>query len=606
MVFHRFARIAPESVREDGRIDMLASTDAAVSWGDWREVLVHEREAIDTTAAASLLLNHKSDQVAGVLRDITANGREMIAVAEIDEDARLSSGVSVRKAVASGALRGVSIGYDYSADDVEWDRETRTATVKRWRLLEISLTPIPADKGASVRSLPEFLQDSPTTPDAPAAKKERSMSTEAQGEQPAVNAAAAEAAPATVNVDPVAAVREAVAFARSHGLDPVAAIDKSMDQLKDEVIAMRQSEREKPQGIIVTRDAGDKQIERLGDQLAARFVSGKQDAPAISGRELIERCAAIDGQSLRDVRAARYCLATLRERSAANKSTASFAVLMDATANKVLTAGFASYQGVWNIIATVKDAEDYKLHSHVGVASGSLAENPEGEAASELIQREGSYNSRVKRYTGTLSLTPEGIVNDPLDEVLRSFYRTGYIAAKTIDKQVLGAIVNATWTHDTTASAALGTAGNFDKVRADFKRKLSPAGETMDNDPKILLVDPSLRYSADIATGALYGVGTGGNGMVGSNAARSMTVVDSTLLGGTATDYYLLGDPMIVDTVALEFLRGHGRVPTITAYDPGPSAGVRLLMELPFAATIATHADSASATRITGIQKATA
>jgi len=603
MVYHRFARIAPDAVREDGHISMVASTDAPVSWGDWREVLSHAPGAVDSSAAATLLLNHRADQVSGVLRNIEARGGSLIAEADIDEDARLPTGVSVRKAVASGALRGVSIGYDYDRSDVEWDEKSRTATVRKWRLLEISLTPIPADKGASVRSLPNYLNQ---------IHKEKPMNDETT----VADDQGAHATVTTPAVDHVAHARAAAAFAISHGLDPIDSIGRSMDDLKDMALsrhlaataeANKETEANKVTAPVrVTRDAGDKQIERMVDQMVSRFVSGKQDAPAISGRDLIERCAAIDGNATRDLAAARYCVATLRQRDAANKTTASFATLMDNTANKLLEAGFATYQGIWNTICTVKDAENYNLHSHVGVAAGKLTDNPQGDAAAELIQREGAYNSKLKRYTGTLSLTPEGLVNDPLDEVLRSFYRTGYIAARTIDHAAVAAIVGATWTHDTTTSAALGTAGNFDKVRAAFKRKLSPSGETMDNDPKILLVDPSLRYSADIATGALYGVGTGGNGMVGSNAARAMTVVDSTMLTGTATDYYLLADPMIVDTVALEFLRGHGRVPTVTSYDPGASGGVRLLMELPFAATVATHVDSAGNTRITGIQKATA
>ena len=401
--------------------------------------------------------------------------------------------------------------------------------------------------------------------------------------------------------------REVIAFARSYGIDADAVIGKSMVEAKEMALARAAeivAEHKKPQDVAVTRDAGDKKIEHFAE-IMVRAAEQGQPLP-FDGRDLVDQCARMDGVEKNGSQAARYCIDSLKGRNAANKTTASFAVLMDNTANKVMLSGFNAYVPIWNLLCTVKDSMDYKVHSHVGVAAGRLTENPQGEAAAELIQKEGSYNSQLKRFTGTLSLTPEGLINDPLSEVVNTFFRTGYIAGRTIDVRLIAAIEAATWTNDTTTSAALATAGNFDKVRSGFKKKLSPSGENMDNDPKILLVDSTNRYAADIATGQLYGVGTGGNGMVGSNAARSMTVVDTSLFAGTATSYYLLGDPRIVDTVTLEFLVSHGRVPTITSYDAGASGGVRLLMELPFETTVATHTDSAGNARITGMQKATA
>jgi hypothetical protein len=116
-MFTRFARIASGDAKEDGTIRMVASTAEAVDWGGGREILLHDPENIDMSAATGLLLNHDRSMVSGVLRDLSADGKELTGSAVIDEDARLSSGVSVRKAVASGALRGVSIGYSYGEDD---------------------------------------------------------------------------------------------------------------------------------------------------------------------------------------------------------------------------------------------------------------------------------------------------------------------------------------------------------------------------------------------------------------------------------------------------------------------------------------------------------
>lgn len=600
---YRYVRMddAAPAMADDGSIKMVASTDAPVPMGDWREALSHADGAVDMSAARALLINHKPDQIAGTLTLTAVDGRECQAEAKISEDARMQSGISVLDAVRSGALRGVSIGYSYDHKDAEWDRETRTLTVNRWRLLEVSLTPIPADAAASVRALPIEYQSEP--PACPAGKKGSRMSEDAKPE-PGVDLAAAET---KAREAAISEARECVAFARSYGIDADQVIGKSMAEVKDMALARaKELLAAKPAETVVTpvkvvADEADKFSRAVADSFAANSNTRFQ------GGLIARKCAAFDGlRTEDDYAAARHCIQSLKFRDAANKTSASFATLLDNTAHKQLLDGFRSYKGIWQTICTVKDAQDYNLHRHLAVGIGRLTENPEGVAANEILQAASGYNSQLKRYTATLSLTVEALVNDSLSELMRSFMSTGYISARTIDREAVTAITGATWTNDTTASAPLGTAGNFDKVRADFKGKRGPTGETMENDPAILLVDPSLRYAADLATGALYGVGTGGNGMVGSNAARSMTVVDSSFLSGAATTYYLLGNPNSgVDTVTLEFLRGQ-RVPMISNYDSGPSGGIRMLIELPFAATIATHVDSAGNTRISGVQKATA
>jgi hypothetical protein len=91
-------------------------------------------------------------------------------------DARMPSGVSVADAVDFGALRGVSIGYSYASRDCSYDEATGTLTVNKWRLLEVSLTPTPADTTGQVRSLPTLPttgKDNPMTlPASPAVRED--------------------------------------------------------------------------------------------------------------------------------------------------------------------------------------------------------------------------------------------------------------------------------------------------------------------------------------------------------------------------------------------------------------------------------------------------
>lgn len=139
-----------------GDVQVLASTAAPVSFGSYREILSHAPDACDTKACRSLLINHDPNQIAGSVSNFSFDGTRCVLSARIHNDARMQSGPKVRDLVKDGTLGGVSVGYTYDSErDADWDDQTRTLTVRNWRMLEASLTPIPRDADAQVmRSLP--------------------------------------------------------------------------------------------------------------------------------------------------------------------------------------------------------------------------------------------------------------------------------------------------------------------------------------------------------------------------------------------------------------------------------------------------------------------
>lgn len=605
-IFRRYVRIDEQgSLGDDGIVRMTASTDDAVQMGDWSESLSHDDGAVDMSAARALLVNHNPDQIAGMLSMCQVNGRECVAEAQINTDARMQSGITVIDAVRSGALRGVSIGYSYSRSDCTFNRESRVLRVNKWRLLEVSLTPIPADPAASVRSLPF---DETTQANDGQEEEHRMSDTNAKPDLPGLDKAAIETEARAASIKQV---REVAEFARSFGIDPVEVIGKSIDEVKDIALENARSalaEKAAPKAevkVSVRADAADKWMDQASENIT-RY----------STEQLLRQCAQYNGERVDDLSVHDLSSRAIRRlsftRDAANKSTDSFSVLLGNTANKQLMNGFDRYTPIWDTFCTVKDATNFNTHNHVGVSTGRLVETPENVAYPEMDQVEGSYSSALAKWGATVSVSYEALVNDELGEIMRSFTRAGYAAGRTIERQVFYRLLNATWTNDTTTSVALGTAGNLDKVRAGLKGKLSPAGEKMELDGSILLVDPINRYNADAATGQLYGVSTGANAQGGSNAVRSVRVVDSTFVGDTAllagaltTNYYMIADPMICDTVVVEFLRGI-RAPQIQEFDAGAVEATKYKIMLPFQATVATHTDSAGNARVTGIQKATA
>ena len=618
-MYRRFIDLRACKEEEARELNILASTPDAVSMGSWREVLSHDPGAVDTEAARALLINHDSDQIAGTLRniEITETGAEVRAT--ILDGATLQTGVSVQDAVDSGALRGVSIGYTYSREDTEYDKESRTLTVRNWRLLEVSLVAQPADQKASVRSFP-FDEESNRSTDA-AQNGDCPMDDKNEAGQPE-NAQEVDTALQRAKDAETRAARAEMALnlrsiADDHGID---CKDVNFDKFENEAAGLRELLKMKAQReVSAPRDpvAPTKVVTDEADKFIGQFEDDPDAFGRFSTEDILRRCSRYDGEKVDDLNVTELCGRAASRMSysrstPANKQSNTFSTLCGNVANKQLLAGFDAYTPIWSAFCTTKDAVNFNVHPHVALATGRLQETAENKAFPELIQKEGTYNTELTMWGATVSVTYQALVNDELGEIMASFRRYGYAANRTIERRVFQVLLNATWTNDVTASAPLGTAGNLDKVRSGLKSKLSPSGEKMENEGKILLVDPTNRYNADAATGQLYGVGTGGNQMVGSNAGRGYSVLDSTFVGDTSlfgsaltTDYYLINDPMLADTITVEFLRGQ-RQPRIEEFDAGATAASKYKIMLPFQATVATHTDGDGNARVTGMQKATA
>lgn len=331
-VLYRFRLLdGDQSPSGDGTYTLIASTDEPCRFntddGPIYEVLSHRAQDVDTTTCRALLLNHDPNQIAGNVTSIEfQNGRSIVKV-KVNPDAKLATGVRVGDAIKSGALRGVSIGYNYdSARNASYDSKTRTVTVTGWRWSEVTLTPIPRDGAAHVmRSLPDSL----TKPAATPPPKETAMDPKllalikkypARAEVIATRAEAGEKADAIEssileeerterlgkiereNVEKLRKLqlREDIrVLAESHGerssdyieCESIAAASKKILEVK----AQREQERAKDKGfkvgggdgITVTRDQADKIMDAVEDSLLCRadvidHAGGDESKPRVS------------------------------------------------------------------------------------------------------------------------------------------------------------------------------------------------------------------------------------------------------------------------------------------------------------------------------------
>ncbi|AMJ40979.1 HK97 family phage prohead protease [Anaerotignum propionicum] len=157
-------RAATEEENERKFIISFSSEEPYLRWFG-PEILSHEEGAMDLgrlNEMGVLLFNHHRDQVVGkVLRAWIENGRGMAEV-EFDDD---EFSETIRKKVASGTLKGVSVSYRVSV----WEEVEAGATssngkhvgpcsiAKKWEAFEISIATVPADPSVGVgRSLEEM------------------------------------------------------------------------------------------------------------------------------------------------------------------------------------------------------------------------------------------------------------------------------------------------------------------------------------------------------------------------------------------------------------------------------------------------------------------
>lgn len=294
------------------------------------------------------------------------------------------------------------------------------------------------------------------------------------------------------------------------------------------------------------------------------------------------------------------------QRSPAQQTTGQFASILANTADLAMLNGFNRANITYPLWCVVDERNDFKQATIAALASGRLDEVLENEAFPEMVQEDGGYNTTLAMFGRTVSWSFQALVNDELGEVTRQFQRVGQIAGSTIERESFSKLLNATWTNDTDSSVGLSTPSNLDTVRAALAEKLDPAGEPMRIVPRFLLVDVANSRDAQVATGEINSPGQTAaiaKENRGIETISSVYVGDTGLLAGVATtDYYLTGDPGMVDTVRVSFLAGV-RSPMVVPFDPGAVAANKWKIMLPFVSTVATHTDSAGNARVTGIHR---
>jgi hypothetical protein len=641
--------LAPAVEAEDpSAIRMIASTSAAVGInvsvdGEdqvWNEILEHDERCVDISAAKSLLLNHDAGAIIGSVRNITFDGNSAFVDANILEGARLSTGVLVRDAVRSGALKGVSIGYRYRMDegDASVDYDTRTIRVSKWRMLEVTLTPIPADPVAGVRSL---------------ASPKGSTMTEPVTAVPAITPVAV-SAPVVDHTAIRAEAKKIATLADSHKLRSADYVGLSLADAQEKILVDISARDAKnipdPKSIAVStvvagEDAMDKaakraigamlwtagfrHTEKAGDH---EFEDGTklkdyQQGNTIRGRTVSDICrSTLEAVGVRAGELDRHALARTvlglhgGARDAGNVGTGFFPnfVFLNLV-KKAVSVGFSmgSSSIKYKQLAGRNYVPDYRQFAIGGLGVGNLQQTIENAAFPELDKAEGVYLDRVKMWGGTLSLSEQAIVSDDTGRFMDNLRMAGVIAQKTIDKRFFQKLLMgtslvetvSTWTSNTTAAslvaatndAVIAARANLAKVESALMQKVGLDGNPTGNMARFLIVPPDLQYQAV----GLLGIAPGqqNNVPLRYEVVTTPWLQFSGLTGNSATSYYLMSDPAEATGLVLSTINGIDE-PRVEQYDPGAVAAYKWKIYQPFEVGMGFHSVSGVNT-IAGIQQGT-
>ncbi len=602
---YRYAAIRAEDNTGDSNVvRVIASTDAPVRWGNWTEALAHQEENVDRSSARSVLFNHDRNQLIGGVKSTVCDGKQMIAELEIDPAARTNTGLNLLESIRKGYVRGVSIGYQYSESDCTTTKHVRNddegypvieyeVIVNRWQLREISVTPTPADVNAQVvRSLPKSFE---RAADPAPAQEESGMPNSNQNTAPAPQGEKSAVNEIDIERRALEHAKAVVELARSHKLpEPekyIGSATPEADMLRD--LAAAKAREENPKSTVAVefgQDAGDKARAAAVD--GVMHVTGKAE-----GQDLGMRAGSILEIGRRFLRANgmpvdhldRNALAKLLlQRDAANVTSGMFTsyVLVNAM-NKQVMNGFSAFAPTYPVWTSKRMVNDFKTFYGAGLSAGNLKETVENTTFNELDKAEYGYSGALGLWGATVSLSLQALINDDLSEFTRLVNRAGYIAARTVDKEVYTRLAAATWTNRTAAGDLADATLNG--ARASLETTADSNSEKLGLTARYLIVPSGLRATAITLVAPAFAGSTAFPTAVLANADLSVVATPFLTTATTASQstWYLAADQNVVDTCVVAFLSGMEQ-PQVEEYDAGAAASRKWKIYLPFKVVVPT------------------
>lgn len=266
----------------------------------------------------------------------------------------------------------------------------------------------------------------------------------------------------------------------------------------------------------------------------------------------------------------------------ADITTASFSYLLGTSMNKRLLKEYQAWPAEWQKFCAITPIKDFKQQDRIRTgAFGSLATVPEDTAYAYLTLSDTRAIYTPTKRGNLVAVTRETIVNDDLYSIRQIPTKLAVSAAFTLAEFIYQMLLNPTGptiydghplfdsvNHLNSAvpaatlatrnsGTALGSAAMQVGVTA-MRKQTNLAGKPIGLKPRYLVVTPDLEFAAMQTVKSAGLPGTTANDINPMLGYAEVLVVPQLngLASGTTTQWVLIADPRVIDTVEIGFVGG--------------------------------------------------
>ncbi len=532
-LFTRRADFRPSSLdRGNRRVRVTVSTGAAVQRRGYIEKLTLPDP--QTIVGLPVLNSHRQDNLDNLVGRVVDAG---VDDAGLWADVQISERANwLLSEIESGIVTSASIGYRAGSVTRSTDQTTgqpvRTISPE---ISEISFVPVPADKGATIRS--NNMEQEELTIDA-----ERST------------------------------LINRVRSAHNLGDDWVTRMEDAADELTDDEV--RQSGRDA--ALVQRRSTQTPRIRTVGTQDdPATQMTRRADAlyARVSGEAPTEEARPFMGETLRDM--ARACLEATGVSTrmmdtdqlfrAAMHTTSDFPQLLTSTGNRTLVSSYQAAQSpVKTTLARQATMNDFRTGTRLKLSDvGTLQKLSESGEIQHTTRAETSESYALDTYATQFAISRKALINDDLGAFRDWGATAGRMAAETETNLLLSLLLsNPVMNEDgaalfhsdhgnlgTPASLAVTGFDALDEARKAMRGMKGLDGKTPINaTPRYLLVGPELETAAEQLLASIY----------------AATIADTNPFSGRLTllvepritdnSFYIFADPAVMPVLEYSYL----------------------------------------------------
>ena len=528
--------------------------------GRYLELL--DPSGVELSAHMPVLNAHRAGDLSDVLGAVVSvdrKGENLDAVLRLSKRQEVDA---IAVDIADGIVTGVSIGYLVIAWTEATDEDgNRTKTATKWRLLEVSIVPIPADDAARIRGR-NIMSTTTTTSEAPdrdeRAERKRLTTIRELGEHFGQRAFAAEHEIAGTSVEDF----------RAALIDRLA--DEQQRQAPTQSVVALSPYTGMSGGSASLHDPAFR-TEAMGEAIAVRALPGLEPSPAarqfvgLSLPELAREHLRLAGEDVRGLTPAQVVTRSL----GGLHSTSDFSYALSSAVGRVLRKTYEEAPSGLKPLARRLELADFRARTVVGLSGMSALEKvgEHGEFKRGTISDSGEKIA-VEPFGKIFGVTRQVLVNDDLGWVADIPRKLGVAAAQFEAKQLAALLTSNLVMGDgkpvfhsdhgnvAAAGAALSET-TLSAARLAMRKQVDEAGELIGIGPRYLIVGPELETDAEKLMAAITATDTSD-----VQPIRLTVAVEPRLTG---KQWFVAADPASIDGIAYAHL----------ANEPGPQLTYR-------------------------------